>query len=54
LVAIALRVLPAISARRGAVTKTRAAAAPQSGHAAGSLRWASERIASKPPQPAQA
>ena len=54
LVAIALRVPLSISARRGAVAKTRGDEPLQSGQVAGSLRLASRRKASKPPQSVQA
>jgi hypothetical protein len=54
LVAIALRNPSDIKARRGVATITRGDAAPQSGQAAGSLRCAIARIASKSPQLAQA
>jgi hypothetical protein len=50
---MALRVLVSMQANRGALTKTRSEAAPQSGQMAGSLRAATVRNASKPPQDAQ-
>jgi hypothetical protein len=51
---IARRVSLLTQASRGALAKTRGEAAPQSGQAAGSLRWVSARKASKPPQAGQA